>query len=1028
MKKTKAKTKTKIFIGIITAILIISMLLISPVRAANLTGVSVTAGDYTAGATTTYTITFTTATEIPSDGTIDITFPEGYDLSAVETGDVTVDPANFGTSGTLTCTAVDPTARKVTITVGNEALPVSTTVTVTIADVKNPITVGGYTINIATSALDTGSASVTIDPAALHHCTIEVDKTIVTKDGTVTVTLRAYDQYGNEKDPYTPSSGSITWDCTDELATITIGAEEKSFPQTEDGTTLTFPVSHTVKLNSFGSHTISVSGTLDTVEISLVTDPIYVTSRLGGFTITAPSIVSKGDPFEVTIKALDEHGYVKIDYNGEATLTSTDPLAEVDGKPLPTTITFTDGVWSSSNVKLNTFGAQTITVTRDSKTATSDPIGVGVVYGDSLTVNVGDELYFGADADVEKGITPGGKLLVYWDEVHDWDAATGTGLLAETYAKTDKSFKVLITIPKAAQGPHDLIVKDYESSVVFTTLTTVTVDPKIVLDPTAGIVGDTITITGTGFAADSTISFTAEPTITTSPSTVKTDDLGSFICTFKIPEGAPTTYTITATDEAGNSASADLKVGTCITLTPDEGLPGTEVTILGRAFTPGKTVDIQWAFPGGGYLTLVDDYPIDSTGTFTTTFTVPLVETGEYTVKAIDSAGAQAEATFTVKGVTKITLNPDTGLVGDTFTVVGEWFTPSSTVSIYFDGTLLATGVPTNLEGGFSQSVVVPDVAVGSYTVKAIDAEGVYATATFTVSPKLTVIKTLSDEYLQGDIISFYINSTVAFKTSSTITIKIIDPSGYPLDTLSVSVPATGTTKIIPYADVSVQLPSDAPLGVWNWTATYTLTGQTEETEVSGNFTVVERPTLATVLERLDAVNASLSGLIMDAEGGLKAYIDTSLGPVVASLEDINATLVSVQNGVATINTTVGELKVSVDALDLAAINAAITSLNGSIVEISTDLGTVQTSLEDINAKVVSIDNGVVTISTDLGTVSAHIDEVKDSLSDVQDAVDGTKTSVDGLMTAVYGAIILSLIAALASIIAVITLQRKIAG
>ncbi|MBA7481986.1 hypothetical protein ES707_17466 [subsurface metagenome] len=635
----------------------------------------------------------------------------------------------------------------------------------------------------------------------------------------------------------------------------------------------------------------------------------------------------------------------------------------------------------------------------------SGPSGVGSGSGDAVSTNVvydpwllglaPDNLPSSGHVGDEETVagtstTIGGLMKVYWDSVKDWDGTAG--LLAEGYS-VGEAYSIEITIPEAVAGPHYIIVKDVESNIMESV--TFDVDSKIVLDPTAGIIGDTITVTGTGFASESIITLTGTNPLTTVPSTVTTSDLGSFTCEFDIVD---IKGTITAKDDSDdpNSATDTLTVGTCIILTPNEGLPGIEVTILGRGFTADGTVDVRW----GEYLTVVDDYPIDSTGTFTTTFTVPQVDTDDYTVRAEDSAKS-AEADFIVKGVTKITLDPNTGLVGDEFTVEGVWFTPSSMVDITFDGTVLATDV-VNANGEFEEELEVPDVAIGSYTVTVTDEEGIYATATYTVSPKITIIETRSDEYLQGDIISFYINSTIAFDS---ISIDIIDSSGYPLTTGDILLEEG--IMLIPYADADAQLPSDALLGLWNWTATYTLTGY-DETEVSGNFTVVELPSLSMVLDRLDEFEVSLTDVVTTSEGDLALLIETEIGTVLVSLDDLNASI-SLDEAMATISTQFGEVQTSFDAINL------------TVTAIEDDVATISTSLGVIEGNVTGISGSIATIETDLGTIEVDVSAVLADMISMEDAV-------SGLLMPVYVAIVLSLIAALAAAYSVIQIGRKIVG
>jgi hypothetical protein len=90
--------------------------------------------------------------------------------------------------------------------------------------------------------------------------------------------------------------------------------------------------------------------------------------------------------------------------------------------------------------------------------------------------------------------------------------------------------------------------------------------------------------------------------------------------------------------------------GESISLKPDNGLPGADVTVNGSGFVAGANVDIIWPGPAklqGG--------KVDPDGTFGLSFTVPDTKAGHYDVTACvyfqkQCDSAQASATFTVNG------------------------------------------------------------------------------------------------------------------------------------------------------------------------------------------------------------------------------------------------------------------------------------------------------------------------------------------------------------------------------------------
>jgi len=208
--------------------------------------------------------------------------------------------------------------------------------------------------------------------------------------------------------------------------------------------------------------------------------------------------------------------------------------------------------------------------------------------------------------------TPGGKIEIYWDEVHAWDPDSGTGLAASGYA-TGTSYSFNFTVPDAIAGEHYIIVKDVEAAEINST--TYTVVPKIELTPSVGLPGDTVNVEGTGFAkeADIIISFyntTYWPKTrdngeyAKNVTTTTSNALGSFTKSFTVPSVDEGSYNVTAWDGT-NTANTTFTVSQLfITLDPTKGSVGTEVTVKGRGFTESSTVDIYFGthvYPSGFY-------------------------------------------------------------------------------------------------------------------------------------------------------------------------------------------------------------------------------------------------------------------------------------------------------------------------------------------------------------------------------------------------------------------------------------------
>jgi hypothetical protein len=107
----------------------------------------------------------------------------------------------------------------------------------------------------------------------------------------------------------------------------------------------------------------------DTVINKFTTQTIII--PLSDFTLATPQSTTAGQYFDLGVTAIDEKGNVKKDFTGTVTFSSSDPLSI-----LPFDYTFTLGNSGSKvfKAKLKTAGTQTITMTGDGITKTSNQI------------------------------------------------------------------------------------------------------------------------------------------------------------------------------------------------------------------------------------------------------------------------------------------------------------------------------------------------------------------------------------------------------------------------------------------------------------------------------------------------------------------------------------------------------------------------------------------------------------------------------------------------------------------------------
>jgi hypothetical protein len=124
---------------------------------------------------------------------------------------------------------------------------------------------------------------------------------------------------------------------------------------------------------------------------------------------------------------------------------------------------------------------------------------------------------------------------------------------------SDEEYHDVVYVPETTQGKH--IIGVYGSS--FTPRGTLpyydfNVIPQITVNPTSGHKGTQVTIDGTGFAANESISLKFD-NIDIGES-VTADNTGGFSTIYKVSQGSSSQYTISANGSSGNTASTEFGI------------------------------------------------------------------------------------------------------------------------------------------------------------------------------------------------------------------------------------------------------------------------------------------------------------------------------------------------------------------------------------------------------------------------------------------------------------------------------------
>lgn len=384
------------------------------------------------------------------------------------------------------------------------------------------------------------------------------------------------------------------------------------------------------------------------------------------------------------------------------------------------------------------------------------------------------------------------------------DTITGTGFAAGsaitgTFAGTsvpltggtsDASggFSATFTVPDQAPGAEAVLASDGSSDSGGATYTIST--PSISVNPTGGHVGDTVTITGSSFPADSTFTATYDGQSRSLTGSSVTDPLGTvFGVTFTVPAGTAGPHTVQLTSGTRSGATT-FAVTPQISLSPAGGVAGSSDTITGTGFAAGAAITSTFAGTGvpltGG--------SSDASGGFSATYTVPNQASGSHTLVATDTSSNSASAAYTTNPPT-ISLNTSSAINGATVTLSGSSFPAGSPLTATCDGSAITlsgntTTTTTTPEGMIQSGVqfIVPSAATaGPHTIQ-VTAAGQSASATVTVTPTFTVAA--STPQTAGTPFAVTITATAGGQT---------DTAYFGTKTLTFSIPGLPTTPAPTY-------------------------------------------------------------------------------------------------------------------------------------------------------------------------------------------------------------------------------------
>jgi hypothetical protein len=214
-------------------------------------------------------------------------------------------------------------------------------------------------------------------------------------------------------------------------------------------------------------------------------------------------------------------------------------------------------------------------------------------------------------------------------------------------ANVKGNWKTSFPVPLSDKGEHRLDARSAESKFRDVQDAVFKVTPGISIDKSTGIVGESMTMTGSRFTANErniTILFNEEAVVTD----IEADSQGDWEESFPVPEMPTSEYSVTVEGEqtqAGDIAGLSFEIEPGIVLSPNAGHVGDDLTVTGHGFAANGDVTIK--YDGSQVATA----RTNEKGTFEASFAAPESHYGVCQVTAQDAEGNKSEqpAVFTME-------------------------------------------------------------------------------------------------------------------------------------------------------------------------------------------------------------------------------------------------------------------------------------------------------------------------------------------------------------------------------------------
>ena len=498
------------------------------------------------------------------------------------------------------------------------------------------------------------------------------------------------------------------------------------------------------------------------------------------------------------------------------------------------------------------------------------------------------------------------------------------------------------------------------------------------------------------------------------------------------------------------------------------------VSLAGTSYSSG-TLQVLPLSTAGSYEVVGYGYYLKNPTLFYTTYSGPLqvgtetltngafavqispgssIPAGKYSVfTELSSSGVTYFVYSSYTVVANLTLSAYSGPIGTTITVnpASTGLITTSFYNVYFGTGIVLTDTGLTLDTG-SPTFKVPTVVAGNYeiTVVPMDQRSAVESAGFALTSNSNIVLGTDSSFaFPGQLVTFSVSGFTAPSTppgatavgsaTSYVTVEL-NSSDYQ----TVQAYYDGTSHTLAGSFV---MPNDNPGAYYELTLTafeiqpvsYTI-GTTSPTTgygsvtlaysgsqsdflglISGNGALVTGISQSQIAQLETDMNATLSVPVSQLDASVTsiqnsvAQINTAFGTMQASLNTIDATVTSINSGVATLQTTLGQVSTS-----LSSLNATVVALNNDTATISTSIGKFTTTINNINATVTIGNGNIATIKTDLGTFTGNVTSVSNGIATIQTTLGTIKTNTNQIVPSYGTSFLIEILTLILVVVAVV--------